>query len=201
MPARQTLRQRFKETPMDFLAHLWLPILASAIAVFFASFLFWAVLPFHKKDFKSLPDEPGFAGFIRSSGLAPGSYAFPNCTSNAQKKDPEFQKRWKEGPSGMLNVWPTNMSMGRNMVLTFLVYLAVGIVIAYLAHMVLLPGASFKSVLRITGTAGILAYAFAFIPNAIWFCQPRGMLVRNIAEGVAYGLITGAIFAALWPGA
>jgi hypothetical protein len=183
---------------MEFLANLWLPIVLSAVAVFFASFLFWAVLPFHKKDYKVLPDEAAFTAYVRSSAIAPGSYAFPNCAT-ANKKDPEFIKKWKEGPAGMLNVWPTTMSMGRNMVLTFLVYLVVGIVIAYLASLTVPPAAGFNSVLRIAGTAGVLAYTFSFIPSAIWFCQPRAMLVRNIIEGVIYGLITGLIFAALWP--
>jgi len=29
---------------------LWLPIVLSAIALFFASFLSWVVLPLHKRD-------------------------------------------------------------------------------------------------------------------------------------------------------
>ena len=39
------------------LASLWLPILVSAVAVFFVSFLAWMVLPHHKKDINAIADE------------------------------------------------------------------------------------------------------------------------------------------------
>ena len=112
-----------------------------------------------------------------------------------------MQRKWKEGPVGMLNVWG-KVSMGRNMALTFIVYLAVSFLIAYLASAILLhPGDSFKHVFQVLGTAGVLAYVFGGMSNAIWFgAYPRTILM-NVIDGVVYGLITGAIFAWLWPGA
>ena len=44
---------------MVTLVDLWLPILGSAVAVFFISFTMWMVLPHHKGDWKPLPDEDG----------------------------------------------------------------------------------------------------------------------------------------------
>jgi hypothetical protein len=53
-------------------------------------------------------------------------------------------------------------------------------------------------VFQFVGTAGILTYGTANILNGIWFGRK---MVADIIDGVAYGLITGAIFAALWPAA
>ena len=53
------------------------------------------------------------------------------------------------------------------------------------------------TVFRFVGTAGILTYGTANILNGIWFGRK---MVADIVDGIAYGLITGLIFAALWPG-
>lgn len=38
---------------------LWLPILVSAIFVFFASAIIWTAMPWHKSDFSKTRDEEG----------------------------------------------------------------------------------------------------------------------------------------------
>lgn len=184
---------------IELLKDLWLPILASAGAVWIASAVIWMVLPHHTKDFKPLPDESGFTAFLKVAALAPGMYAFPHCGDRSKAKDPEFEKRWKEGPTGFVSIWPP-MNMGRNMVLTFLVYLAVSFLIAYLAGAAdLARGAPFAKVMQVCGTAGVLAYCFAFIPNGIWFGQSGRAILMNFIDGIVFGLVTGAVFAALWP--
>lgn len=184
---------------IELLKDLWLPILASAAAVWIASAVIWMVLPHHRKDYKSLPDESGFTAFLKVAALPPGMYAFPHCGDRAKSKDPEFEKRWKEGPTGFVSIWPP-MNMPRNMILTFLVYLVVSVLIAYLgAAAGIERGAPFAKVLQVLGTAGVLAYCFAFIPNGIWLGQSARALVMNIIDGIIFGLATGAVFAALWP--
>jgi len=88
--------------------------------------------------------------------------------------------------------------MGMNMALTFIFYFVVSLFIAYLGTLSLEQGASFSKVFQVTGTAGILAYCCGGIPNSIWFQQK---FLSNLIDGIAYGLITGAIFGLLWPGA
>ncbi|MBC7834942.1 MAG: hypothetical protein H7Y88_07555 [Phycisphaerales bacterium] len=180
------------------IASLWLPILASGAAVFFASFIAWAVSPHHHGDYQKVHDESALDGAIKSLGLTPGSYAFPHCADSAKRKDPEFNKRWKEGPTGTIAIGG-QMSMGRNMALTFLVFLISSTLIAYLATLALPAGSDFARVFRVTGTAGILAYTISFLPNAIWFCMPKRAIAMNLIDGIVYGLITGAVFGALWP--
>jgi hypothetical protein len=37
------------------------------------------------------------------------------------------------------------------------------------------------------------------MPNNIWFGTPKRAILMDVLDGVVYGLITGAVFGALWP--
>ncbi|MCC7139616.1 MAG: hypothetical protein IT460_14430 [Planctomycetes bacterium] len=180
---------------MDLCA-LWLPILVSAVAVWIVSAICWMVLPHHAKDQGKLPDEPGLTAVLKAGRVAPGAYAFPYATRK-ECKDPEFTKRWMEGPTGWLVVMGP-MRMGRSMLQTFGVYLAVSVIVGYLAATTLSAAAGAGHVFRVTGTAGVLAYSFAFLPNAIWFGRSRTYMLNHVLDGVLMGLATGGTFALLW---
>ena len=125
---------------MDLLLPLWLPILLSAAAVWILSAIVWMALPHHKNDFIALPDEDGFMDSIRRSGIKPGNYVFPDFRGRAAMQSEKTQKALKEGPVGHLSVWQTPVTMGGKMVATFIVYLVVSTLIAYLTR-VALPAA------------------------------------------------------------
>mgnify|MGYP003598097010 CR=1 FL=1 len=55
---------------MEFLTHLWLPIVASAAAVWIASCLAWMVVGHHKKDWKAIPSEADFIQTVKRMGIA-----------------------------------------------------------------------------------------------------------------------------------
>jgi hypothetical protein len=132
---------------------------------------------------------------------------------NKAKMDPVAKEKFEKGPHGMLQVWPPTMfsSMGRNMALSFVFYLIVGACVAYLATLGISAGTpadralagadgpGFMGVFRFTGTAAIMAYCFAQIPHQIWFGTPLRNIMTALVDGIVYGLITGAIFAWLWP--
>lgn len=181
------------------LLDLWLPIVLSAAAVWVASALAWMVMPHHKSEFKKLPDEDAVARVVREQKLTPGMYAFPDCGDHSKMKDPEFIKKMNDGPVGMLHVWPPGMQMGGKMAASFVFYLVVSVFVAYLASRSLSPGASFGSVFQMAGVAAIMAYCFATIPNDIWFNKPLNARVSCFVDGIVYGLITGTLFAWLWP--
>lgn len=182
---------------MDFLTNLWLPIVVSAAAVWVASALAWMLIGHHQKDWIGLPDEAGTISKL--AGIPPGNYGFPHAADRKQCKDPEFQKKWEQGPAGMLSIWP-KISMGRNMVLTLITYLVVSTLIGYVAWLVQGSfGGDKLAMFRILGAIGVLSYAFAFIPNNIWFAAYPRAIVMNIIDGVVYGLITGGVFTLLWP--
>jgi hypothetical protein len=82
--------------------------------------------------------------------------------------------------------------------LTFVYFLVVSFCIAYLATLALQPGASSFNVFRFVTTAGLMTFLPAMIAHAIWFhCR----IVGHIIESIAYAVVTGSIFALLWPGA
>jgi hypothetical protein len=117
-------------------------------------------------------------------------------------KSEKVQKALNEGPVGHLSVWKTPLTMGDKMVGTFIVYLVVSTLIAYLTRTALppLPGATpFAKVFQVATTAGILAYCFSFIPSALWWGSYKRTIVANVIDGIIYGAITGAIFAWRWP--
>jgi hypothetical protein len=89
--------------------------------------------------------------------------------------------------------------MGGKMAATFIVYLVVSTLIAYLTRVALPGAADFARVFQIAGTAGILAYCFSFIPNAVWFGAYKRTIIASVIDGIFFGLITGAIFAWRWP--
>ena len=178
---------------------LWLPILVNSVALFFASFLAWAILPHHKKDWSPLPDEAAFLSAIKALGLKRGVYGFPFCENHKQSKDPEFIKKWKEGPSGLINIWAVP-NMGRNMALTFLVFVVANIFIAYVGSHTLPRGTDYLKVFQVTGAMAVAVFTIAAIPNAIWFQKPARAIVMDTIDGIVYGLITAGIFGSMWPG-
>ena len=172
---------------------LWLPIVVSGVALFFASWAAWMVLPHHKVEWKALPNEDAVMGALKSAG--PGQYMFPHCRPE-DWKSAEFKAKMQAGPNGNVVVWPGPCNMGKNMFCTVIFFIVANFIIAYLAAQALEPGQSFMDVFQFVGTAGILTYGTANILNGIWFGRK---MVADIVDGVSYGLITGAIFAAMWP--
>ncbi len=178
------------------LLSLALPIVISAVALFFASFLSWMVLPFHQKDWVKLDKEDEFLKAGRECGLSPGNYMFPGCNTRAEMNTPEHQAKWEAGPRGVITVFD-KVSMGRNLGLTFLYFLVVSFCLAYLATLALEPGADFMPVFRFVSTAGLLTFLPAIVAQAIWF---HFRIVGHVLESIAYAAIVGAIFGAMWPG-
>ena len=57
------------------LTALWLPILISAVLVFIASSIMHTVLPYHRGDYRQLPDEDKLLALLRGAGLTRGLYS------------------------------------------------------------------------------------------------------------------------------
>jgi hypothetical protein len=176
------------------LASLWLPIVLSGVALFFASFLSWMVVQLHKDDWRKVENEDALLNALRPLGLQPGSYAFPACDHN-QMQSEEFQRKWKEGPCGIMTLF-SSPSMGRNLGLTFLYFLVVSFCLAYLGTMGVPRGTDFLGVFRFFTTAGFLVFLSAMIPQSIWF---HNRIVGHVIESAAFALIVGVLFAAFWP--
>src|SRR5436189_851034 len=89
------------------LTALWLPILLSAVTVFFASFIMHMVLAYHKSDYRKLPEEDRVTDAMRSTGVTRGpAYFFPYFSFNEMKSAFVVEKL-KRGPVGLLTVLPS----------------------------------------------------------------------------------------------
>jgi hypothetical protein len=175
---------------------LLLPVLLSAVALFFASFLSWMVLGLHKGDWKKLPREDETLAALKPLQPPPGNYSFPNCENAKDQQTPEFQAKWEAGPRGVVTFFD-NVSMGANLAQTFVYFLVATFCIAYLGSLALPPKTPFQPVFRFISTAAFLTFFAAIVPHAIWF---KVRIVGHLIESIAYAAITGAIFAATWPG-
>ena len=185
---------------MVTLGMLWLPILVSAVMVFFASFAFWMILPHHKSDYRPLPDEGSVTSALRKQKTAPGQYMLPHCGDAKNWKDPAFQKKLEEGPVAYITVKPTGaMNMGRPLALSFSYNLLVAVYVAYLAGRTTAVGAPYLAVFRVAGAATTLAYIGATFYPSIWMGKPWRTTVKDCFDGLAYGLLTGGVFGWLWP--
>ncbi|MGH9714327.1 MAG: hypothetical protein ACRD5M_13600 [Candidatus Acidiferrales bacterium] len=181
------------------LTALWLPILLAAVIVFVASSIMHMVLPYHRGDYKQLPDETKVLAALRSAGLERGLYVFPFCT-HKDMKSPEVQEKYKQGPVGMLTVAPNGPpAMPKFLVLWFGYCLIIGFFVAYLTGHTVAPGAQYPVVFRVAGTAAFLGYGLGTLSNVIWKGQPWSMVIKEVFDGLAYGLLTAGTFGWLWP--
>ena len=181
------------------IASLWLAIVLSAITVFVVSAAVWMSLPHHKSDFLGLPDEASAATVLRAQNLSPAVYNIPHVKSQNEMAAPEVQARFVDGPVAFLTVLPDGVPrMGKRMVQSFLYYLAVGVMVAYMVTRTMDPGASYLSVFRVAGTVAWLAYSFGQFPDAIWFGKPWSHVWKQAADGLLYALLTAGIFGWQW---
>ncbi len=183
---------------MVSLAQLWLPIIASAALVFVASALLWMVVGHHNSDWKGLPNEE--SARVALKGVPPGQYMIPHGTRESMR-DPEFIRRRTEGPYGIVTIGPAGeISMGKNLVQSFIFYLAVSLFVAYLASRTLPAGTEYMQVFRVTGTVAFLAYAAGNVPTSIWFSRPWSATIKDMLDGLVYALLTAGVFGWRWPG-
>jgi len=184
---------------MHFLAALWLPILLSAVIVFIASSILHMVLPYHKSDYRQLPDEDKLLATLRPAGLQKGLYVFPYST-HKEMNSAATQEKYKQGPVGLLTVFPSGPpAMPKFLTLWFFYCLIIGIVVAYLTAHTVTPGAPYRHVFRVAGTAAFLAYGLANLSNGIWKGQPWSNVIKEVVDGLVYALLTAGTFGWLWP--
>lgn len=184
---------------MTFLASLWLPIVLSAVIVFVASSIMHMVLPYHRSNYQKLPDEDRLLSTLRGANLKRGLYTFPFCT-HKDMKSPEIMEKFKQGPVGMLTVFPSGSpALGKFMGMWFIYCLLVDFFVAYLAAHTVAPGAHYRHVFRVVGTAAFLSYGLGNIVSSIWKGQPWGMTIKELIDGLVYSLLTAGTFGWLWP--
>ena len=182
------------------LLSLWLPIMVSAVFVFFVSFVIHSVLKYHSNDFGAVPNENEVMDALRKFNIPEGEYLIPRPASSKDMTTPEFKEKLKKGPTGFLTFWDgSRQEMGKNLTQWFLYCIVVGVFAAYIAGRALGPGASYLSVFRFAGTCAFLGYAVALWQDSIWFKRTWSTTFKNTFDGLVYALLTAGTFGWLWP--
>ena len=181
------------------LTALWLPILLSTVIVFLASSIMHMLLPYHRSDYRQLPDEDKLLATLRAAGLTRGLYHFPFGT-HKNMKSPAMIEKFKQGPVGMLTIFPSGpVNMPKFLGMWVAYCLIVGVFVAYLTGRTVAPGTDYLAVFRVAGTVAFMAYGLGNLSNGIWRGQPWGMTLKEVFDGLVYALLTAGTFGWLWP--
>lgn len=184
---------------MVTLAALWLPIVLSAVFVFVASSLMHMLLKYHNSDYTSLPEEDKILAALRPYNLKRGLYVFPYCT-HENMKSPAMTEKYNQGPVGFMKIMhngPPNMP--KFLIQWMLFCLLISFFIGYLAAHTVAFGSNYLVVFRVVGTAGFLAYGLAHVSSGIWKGQTWSATIKEVFDGLVYGLVTAGTFGWLWP--
>lgn len=179
---------------------LVLPILLSAVLVFFVSYLIHMALPWHRNDYARVPNEAGVMDALRSFAIPPGDYILPHAPSARDMCTPEFIEKMKQGPVMVLTVAPNGpVAMGKKLLAWFIYCLVIGVLAAYVAGRALPAGAHYLNVFQFAGVAAFLGYSFAHWPMAIWYRRSLSTTIKETIDGLIYALVTAGAFGWLWP--
>jgi hypothetical protein len=195
----QVISDSNEKCGMVSLNALWLPILLSAVIVFIASSIIHMVLPYHRSNYKKLPDEDNIRKILRAANLTPGLYHTPFCT-HKEMNSPEAKAKFAEGPVALMTVFPSGpVNMGKFLGQWLAFLLVVGVFLAYLAGHTLAPDTPYRAVFRVVGAAAFLAYGVGILSNGIWKGQPWSVVAKEVFDGLIYSLLTAGVFGWLWP--
>jgi len=115
-------------------------------------------------------------------------------------KSPAALEKYKQGPVGFMTIMPSGPpAVPRFLVQWFIYCLLVGLFVAYLTAHAFPPGANYRAVFRVAGTAAFLAYGLGHLSDGIWKGQPWSMTIKEVIDGLVYGLLTAGTFGWLWP--
>lgn len=185
---------------MTTLDMLWLPILLSSVFVFLVSSVIHMVLPWHKGDYRKVPNEDKVMDALRPFAIPPGDYMMPRAASMKDMGTPEFTEKMNKGPVVIFTVIPNGPpTMGKSLALWFLYSVVIGFLAAYVAGRAVAPGEPYLHVFRFVGTTAFIGYAVALLQTSIWYHRAWSTTIKVMIDGLIYALVTAGTFGWLWP--
>jgi hypothetical protein len=185
---------------MTGLSALWLPILVSAVFVFVASSVIHMALPWHKNDYRQMPNEDKAMDALRPLAIPPGDYMVPRPSTRQDLQSPAFAEKLKKGPVMVVTVLPNGpMSMGTNLALWFAYGVVISAFAAYIAGRALPPGAHYLQVFRFAGATAFIGYSAALWQMSIWYKRAWMTTIKATIDGLIYALLIAGTFGWLWP--
>jgi hypothetical protein len=178
---------------------LWIPVLVLGVVVFIASSILHMVLPFHRTDYRQLPEEEKILASLREAGLQRGLYMFPFCT-HKDMKSPAIGEKFKLGPVGMLTVFPSGPpAMPKFLGMWFGYCIIISLFTVYLTGRAVPFGAPYYLVFRVSAIASFMSFGLGPLVNGIWRGQPASVVLKEAFDGLIYALLIGGSLGWLWP--
>jgi hypothetical protein len=179
---------------------LLIPIALSAVFVFIASSIIHMATPWHKNDLRRFPNEDDVMKALRGLNLRPGNYGVPKPDSMKEMQTPEFKAKATAGPVAFITVKESwNFSMGGTLAQWFIFSLVVSLFAGYIAGVAFGPGTEYSRIMQVAGCVAFTGYGLAQAHESIWWGRSWGWTLRNMADSLLYGLLTGGTFGWLWP--
>ncbi|MGH7524227.1 MAG: hypothetical protein ACREK8_07970, partial [Gemmatimonadales bacterium] len=180
---------------------LWLPIVVSAIAVFVLSSLVHMILPWHKHDYRTLPDQDLVMDALRPFNIPPADYMVPRPASMADMKSPEFAAKRARGPVMIMTVLPSvaTPGMGKYLSQWFVYILIVSAIVACVTFAAAGTAPSDHRIFHFAAFTTLIAYVVGAWPASIWLGRSWGTTFRATVDGVLYAIASGLIFTWMWP--
>lgn len=178
---------------------LLLPIAAAGVAVFILSAIIH-MTPWHKGDYRELPDEDGVMQALRPFNLPPNDYMVPHPRTGDYMKSAEFDAKCAAGPMMVVTVIPSGpWPMGRIMGQWFLFVLVVAAAVACVVGTIVAPGAPAHIIFHHAAVITFLSHAMGAVPLSIWYHRKWATTFRATVDAALYAALTGWIFSMLWP--
>ena len=184
---------------MVSIGSLWLAMLVSAVLVWIASSVVWMVLPWHKSDYKGLPDEEAARSAIGAS-VSPGQYTIPHAATKDAMKSDEWKGKVNEGPVAFITILPRGqLGMGKQLGLWFVFLIWIAGIVAYVLTRSLPAGVEYLKVFQIAGTVAWMGYGMASVADGIWFGRPWSNVFKTLLDAFIYACLTAGAFAWQFP--
>jgi hypothetical protein len=150
-------------------------------------------------DYHGFSNEDAVRAAIRGGNPEPGMYVVPTCRME-DMKNPDVVEKFETGPVGFVILRPSGAPrMGKSLVQWFVLNLVVAFFCALVAASTLAPGADRHTVFHVTALVALVAYATGSFQFGIWWGQPWRAVVKDAVDGLIFAIVTGLVFAWLWP--
>lgn len=185
---------------MHAISEYWLAIIVSSIAIWLASSLLWAVLPWHRKDYSKLINQTDVQDALGKTMPTPGLYSIPFMSTIKEMEHAEIKTMIDKGPLALITILPADtFNMGKRLSLWFLLNLAIASIIAILIEITTLgipvdDHRHFGVVIHIAGLVTLLTYGGAYITEGIWFSRTWKVVAKYLVDALIYAVITTICF-------
>ncbi len=182
------------------LLQLWLPIILSAVGVFFASSLIHMVFKWHNSEYKPLPNDEVVRKALNEIPMSPGLYSTPHCVDMKEMQSEQMQKKFREGPVALITLRRAGQpEMGKYLAQWFVLNIAIAALGGLLALQTMGIQANPHYAGHFLGLFSAIVYSAGSIQESIWMGRPWSATFKNILDALIYGVVTALVFWQLWP--